>query len=152
MMTGSEHLKVRRVCLWILLVATAFQGITPSAHNLASLKLFRILSSALPDAIPARSDVATGEKDDAGPDNAPDGAPSSVKDQRHKAPGVICLPVRTRSDAGARRYASVSPRIGDTSFRQCVERLKAAQNCPLYLHCTSDTATALLHRLCRLSC
>jgi hypothetical protein len=142
--------KCRRVNLWILLVASAVQGITPSAHNLASHRLFRILS---PGSLAAGSYPEQRGRDrdadeiESHRDTPADSAPL-VQSQRKKAPGVMCLPARW----GPRRNADDAPYLDALAGGPSFTAIHPRWPCPPRRRTTIATSGRSLETLCRMTC
>ena len=153
MIMKSKGWTSRWLDLRILLVAVTIQGVTPSAHNLASSRLLRILFET---AARGESNTAHGETATACPvphdECSPGGSGPPIDKYRKKTPGVLCLPVRTGWQAGPRRHAGRPLRIESVSENPWEALINPAQPCPPSIHTGVEQGTDLLHSLCRLTC
>jgi hypothetical protein len=138
----------------LLLIAMATQGITPSTHNLASSRLLRILfeTEVQTESNTDRGEATSATGGVAQNDNAPAESGPPIDKHRKKAPGVVCLPVRTGWQAGPRRHAGKSLRIESVSDSPWESFIESAQSCPLHIHRSVEQGTDRLHSLCRLTC
>jgi hypothetical protein len=132
----------------------AIQAITPSAHNLASSRLLRILfeTAALTETDPARGEATTTSGRVSQNESAPRRSPPPIDKHRKKTPGVLCLLVRAGSQAGPRRHALNSLRIEFMPDSPWESLIKSAQIGTHPIPFLAEQATDILHALCRLTC
>ena len=144
----------RWLTMRILLVAVAFQGITPSAHNLASSKLLRMLfwTATHAESNAERGEAGAAARGVAHDEVRPGGAPPPIEAQRKKTPGVICLPVRTGSPAGVRRHAGHLRFIVFAPHRPSPSLIPSAETSRPCIFTLRAPRADVLHTLCRLTC
>ena len=152
MIMKSKGGKSRWIGLQILLVAAAIQGITPNNHNLASVKLFRILSTDAAALNLSGDEAATSTCRGLDQESPPDESAQQIDTFRKKTPGVICLPLRTGSKAGPRRYTGDSLCTWSVFDGLCLSFVKPDQPCPLRLPTIVVQGSDFLHSFCRLTC
>jgi hypothetical protein len=124
------------VCLRLLLIATAIQGVTPDIHDVASRSLLRLLSCV-------SVDLQCG-----GDDSTP------VPDvDRDEMPDEVCIP-NSPTEILVRRWIGVSrlPRFAIPGQDGCSARTDVLRSLSLSSRDSAWRGQGLNHSLCRLIC